>query len=220
MTLPRTEVGTGLLTELASFEELLRTLADDELDVPTRCEGWTVRDVAAHVVGTHADIAAGRLDGLGTPEVTQREVEERQGRSADELADELAGARKVAADVLATFDDAAWEGPSPGTYDGTLGSAVEALWYDAFVHADDIRAALWRPTVLGPGLKASVAHIAELLDKKGWGPATLALDGQPRYDVNGGGREITGDAWQFVLAAVGRIDPAPLGLDETVNVYA
>jgi hypothetical protein len=31
----------------------------------TRCEGWTVGDVAAHLVGTMAGIAAGRLAATG-----------------------------------------------------------------------------------------------------------------------------------------------------------
>ena len=30
---------------------------------------------------------------------------------------------------------------------------------------------------------------------------------------------MTGDPLAFVLAATGHADPAPLGLDETVNIY-
>ena len=58
-----------------------------------------------------ADVAAGRLDGLGTPEVTAREVDERAGRSPGELADECAEVRKAAAGLLPMFDDDAWAAP-------------------------------------------------------------------------------------------------------------
>lgn len=33
------------------FAELLATVSDDEWDLPTDCVGWTVRDMAGHVVG-------------------------------------------------------------------------------------------------------------------------------------------------------------------------
>ncbi len=218
MTLPREEVVPGLLEELAEFEALVRLLGESELAAPSRCTGWSAGDVAGHVIGQTADITAGRFDGLGTPEVTARQVEERRGRSAAELADELAAATKIAADILASFDDAAWDGPSP-TGAGTLGDGVESLWFDAWLHADDIRAAIGRPTQPGPALRASVSHIASQLTEQGWRPATLSLDGMEEFVVAGGGPAVTGDSVQFVLVATGRADPGTLGLEETVNIY-
>ena len=47
-----------------------------------------------------ADVAALRLEGLGTPEVTARQVAERRGRSPGELADELGATIKATADLL------------------------------------------------------------------------------------------------------------------------
>src|SRR5438270_834927 len=138
MALPRDQVADGLLAELDRFERLIRPLDDDQWTTPSRCDGWTVGDVARHVVGSMADVAAGQLDGLGTPEVTAREVAERAGRSAAELADECAEVRKAAAGLLPLFDDESWAAASPGGYDGTLGDGVEALWYDPWLHADDI----------------------------------------------------------------------------------
>jgi uncharacterized protein (TIGR03083 family) len=219
MTLPRDDVSDGLVTELDSFERLVRTLDDTEWAKPSRCDGWTVAGVASHVVGTMADVAAGRLDGLGTPEVTEREVAERAGRSPAQLADECAEVREASKGLLGVFDDDAWAATAPGGYEGSLGDGVEALWYDTFLHADDIRDAIGRPTEITDGLRASLSHLAFELTKRGWGPATLAFDGLPRFDISGGGADITGDAFEFVLAATGRIDPAKLGYDETVNVY-
>jgi uncharacterized protein (TIGR03083 family) len=218
MTLPREEVVPGLLAEFADFEALVRSLDESELAAPSRCTGWSAGDVAGHVIGQTADITAGRFDGLGTPEVTARQVEERRGRTPAELADELAAAIKVAADILASFDDAAWMGPSPSGA-GTLGAGVETLWFDAWLHADDIRAATGRPTEPGPGVRASISHIAQQLTEQGWRPATLSLDGMEELVVAGGGPPVTGDSVEFVLVATGRADPLAFGLDETVNIY-
>ena len=218
MTLPREEIVAGLPAELDEFAALVRSLDGSELRMPSRCAGWTAGDVAAHVIGQMADVTAGRFDGLGTPEVTARQVEERRGNSGAELADELAAARKAAVDLLAVFDDAAWQGPSPAG-GGTLGDGVEALWFDAGLHADDIRDAVGRPSELAADVRPAVSHLAQVLTEQGWRPATLALDGLPEFPVSGGGPAITGDPVPFVLAATGRGDPAALGLDETVNVY-
>jgi uncharacterized protein (TIGR03083 family) len=203
-----------------SFADLVRPLSPGAWETPTRCEGWRVADVAAHVVGQLTDVINLRLEGLGTAEVTARQVDERRGRSPAELADELAQSAKAGADIVASFDDAAWEGPAPGGVAGTLGFGIEALWYDAFLHADDIRAALGRESVLGDGLLVSLSHLGQILSDQGWGPATLSFTGIGEFPVRGGGgRTVSGDPLAFVLAATGRSDPGALGLDESVNVY-
>lgn len=202
MALPRQIVSDGLLDELDRFGDLVRDLTDEEWRTPTRCTGWTVADVAAHLIGTITDVNAGRLDGLGTPEVTQREVEERRGLAPKQLADECAEGRAAAAALLASFDDAAWDGPAPGGYDGTLGDGVEAIWYDAYLHADDIRAALGRPSEYGPGLPAAVSHVLHHLVMLDWGG-----------DVPDG----DADAHEFVLVATGRKTG---GADGPPNIYA
>ena len=220
MPLSREVAVPGMLDEYQAFGELLLTLSDKEWQQPTRCEGWTVADVAAHVVGQLTDVVTGKLEGLGTPEVTIREVEERRGRTAAELVEELAASGKLGADIAAGFDDAAWNGPIPTGGPGTLGTGIEALWADAYIHGDDIRQAIGREPARTDGLRGSVSHYAEVLGEQGWGPATLALDGLEEFAVGSGGdRRITGDAHEFILVATGRADPAAFGLDETVNVY-
>ena len=220
MALPREEVVQGFIDELGRFEQLLRSIDEKEWRTPSRCEGWTVGDVAAHVTGQLADVVNGRFDGLGTAEVTQREVDERKDRTPAEMADELAEVTKLGTDVVNALDDAAWAGPSPAG-GGTLGDGVEALYFDAWMHADDIRAALGRPTEPGPALRASVSHIAFLLSEKGWGPATIAVDGLEEFPVSGGGgQRITGDTVEFVLAASGRIPADKIGQEPSINVFA
>lgn len=220
MTLERATVLAGIPVELWAFGDLVRSLDVYRLGSPTRCAGWTVADVAGHVVGAMVDITEGRLEGQGTPEVTERQAKERAGHSARDLADELTRATPMVTALVGSLPEAAWDGPSMTDARYTLGFAVEAIWYDAYLHGDDIRAAIGAPSLRGPGLRCAVHHIAGYLERRGWGPATLALDGIERVHVGGGGTEIVGDPLEFVLAATGRGDPASLGLDRTVNVYA
>ena len=70
MTLLRVEVENGVLDELYNLSGLVQPLTADELASVTRCEGWTVGDVAGHVCGTLGRISRGDLEGLASPEVT------------------------------------------------------------------------------------------------------------------------------------------------------
>jgi uncharacterized protein (TIGR03083 family) len=206
MTLSRTEISDGLVDELRDFEQLVRSLSPTELDTPSRCEGWTVGDVARHVIGSMADVTAGRLDGLGTPEMTAREVAERAGHGATELADECATVTTAAAGLLSVFDDTAWAGSAGGGYEGTLGQGVEALWYDTWLHGDDIRSAIGRPSEAGNGMRAALSHVEFELRKRDCAVDVPALD-----DPN---------AFAFILAATGRVDAASFGADAPVDIYA
>ncbi len=206
MALPRSEVSDGLLEELDRFEALLRTIDAAEWERPSRCAGWTVGDVARHTVGGIADVVTGQLDGLGTPEVTAREVSERAGRSAEALADECAEVRKGAAGLLPLFDDEAWAATAPGGYEGTLGDGVEALWYDTWMHHDDIRAALGRAPELGNGVPGALSHIRFELAKRGWHGAMPSTG--------------DADAYAFLMVATGRADASTYAGETPLNVYA
>jgi len=213
-TLPRTEVSQGLVKEYEAFAALVASLDDAEWATPLRCDGFDVRDVAGHVIGLAEDTAAGKPGSRNAEE----EAASVRGDAPAQAAARLTTALGPITALLDAADDAMWEAPV-GVADLTLGQGVLLLWYDAYVHADDIRAAIGRPSERGDGLGASVAYLAAELTKRGYGPATLALDGMPVYDV-GGGPEIGGDAHAFVLAATGRVDPATIGLDPSVNIYA
>jgi uncharacterized protein (TIGR03083 family) len=220
MTLSRTVVVPGMAAEYQNFVGLLRGLSDEEWQTPSRCEGWRVADVAAHVVGQLTDVTSFRLEGLGTAEVTKRQVEERRGKSPGILADELQGAAETAGALVAAFDDDAWIVEGPQGNGTTLGFGIESLWFDTFLHADDIRAAIAQPTVTGAGLLPSVSHITQVLTDQGWGPATLKLEGVDEFPVSGGGGDlITGDPMTFILVSTGRTPASIMGLDDTVNIY-
>ena len=220
MTLDRSTVLGGIPDELRAFGELVGSVSVEGLDTPSRCAGWSVADIAGHVVGTAVDITQGRLQGLGTVAVTQRQADERAGRSAQELTDELASAGPLVSGLLASLPEEAWEDPAPNDPNYTLGFAIESIWYDAYLHGDDIRNALGLPSARGGGLRTAVHHVAGYLEHQAWGPATLVLNGIERIQIGGGGTEIIGDPLEFVLAATGRLEPSALGLDPTIDVYA
>jgi uncharacterized protein (TIGR03083 family) len=201
MALPRNVVIDGLSASAANLEGLLRSLDQAEWDKESRCDGWTVGDVARHCVGSLSSALAGNTDGLGSPEVTQQEVDERAGRSATELADECAEVARTAVALAPAFDDALWVSPAPGGYEGTFGDGVEALWADFWFHSDDIRAAIGREPVADEGLPGAVSHVTFELGKRGW---TGDVPDTPDAQI------------PWLLAATGR---AP-ALDGLINIYA
>ncbi|NKY97204.1 maleylpyruvate isomerase family mycothiol-dependent enzyme [Nocardiopsis alborubida] len=219
LVLPRTEVLEGIESSLTRFVGLVDSLSEQEWTAPTRCEGWQVRDVAGHVAGLFADVAVGRMRGQGLPEVTARQAAERHDRTPAEVAGELARAGRLCLRVLDGYDDDAWAARAPGGFPGPLRRAVLVLWYELYLHADDVRHALRRSSEHGPGLRASVVHVAETLGLWGWGPATLKLTDLEELPIRGGGPEVTGEPLDFLLTATGRRAPELMGLDKNVNVY-
>lgn len=217
--LPRTEVIAGIAESCGHFVRLLRSLGDAEWTTPSRCTGWQVRDVCGHVAGLFSDVAVGRMEGQGLPEVTAGQATDRRGRPPGKVAKELERAGRLCGTLLDGFTDEAWLGRAPGGFPGPLRRAVLVLWYELYVHGDDVLSAIGREPDRGGGLRASVVHVAETLGLWGWGPATLALDGIETLDIRGGGDLVDGDPRDFLLAATGRMNPAPLGLDDRVNIY-
>lgn len=212
-----------LAAEIDRFAQLLRALPASAWSRPTRCEGWTVHDVCAHVAGQLNDIADGRLADLGSDAATARQVAERRSAAPEVLVDELERAAAAVTAALERLDDTTWSSPSAMDVGATLGQDIEALVSDTYVHADDVLAAVGEPPDRGRGLRIAAAHLADLLDRRGWGTAVLAgddrvelvrgLDGEPAR------AQVSVDLHDFVLAATGRSDPSALGLDSTLNTY-
>jgi uncharacterized protein (TIGR03083 family) len=221
MTLARSVVVPGLIAQYDSFAELLEGLSPEEWEEQTRCAGWRVADVAAHVVGQLTDVTALRLDGLGTPEVTARQVDERRGRTMIDLAEELRTSAKAAAELAEGFDEDAFNAEGPQGNGQTLGYGLEALWFDTYLHGDDILNALGLRTTSTSGFAPSVSHITDTLTQEGAKPATVRLSGLDEFRVSGGdsGRLIEGDPMEFILVSTGRADPASMGLEPEINIY-
>ncbi|OBK90569.1 maleylpyruvate isomerase family mycothiol-dependent enzyme [Mycolicibacter sinensis] len=212
--LTRERTTTGLLREYRSFADLLATLDMSMWARATRCAGWQVRDVAAHVVGQAIDTVTGAS---GTRSAEEQAASLR-AESPLSLAAQMREIIQSAARLVAAFDDDIWARPSPlpGL---TVGRAIHALLMDAYVHADDIRDAIKVPSDFGEGLSDSLDFVLDVLSHD---PITAADSCLVRllaipaaaFASDGGI-----DGHEFLLAATGRRDPRMLGLPETVNFF-
>jgi uncharacterized protein (TIGR03083 family) len=221
LTPTRAETIEGVVHQYEELAALVASLTDAEWATPSRCEGFDVRDVAGHVIGLAEDIAAGR-PGSRTPEQEAASVrDDPPARAAGRLTTALGTIREI----LARLDrDEVWDGPSP-LPDLTMAEAILTVWYDTYVHTDDIRVAIGRSPVSGPGERASVARLVAELNRRGFGPARIelvdtALPAIELGPVDGSTPTARMRAHEFILAATGRLDAAPLGLDPAVNIYA
>lgn len=113
----------------ARLTALVKELSEDQLALPVPgCPAWQVRDVVAHVAGNTADATTGNIEGVATDPWTARQVEERKGRSLDEL---LAEWEQHGPTFEALLDDA-----------GILGDMAVI---DLATHEQDVRGAVGRP---------------------------------------------------------------------------
>ena len=146
--------------------------AQADLVVPATPD-WRVQDLVAHVVGVTADVAAGRLDGAGSDPWTAVQVEQRRGRSMDDLLEE-------------------WRSGAPEFEVAMLASdpvrAAQAV-FDATTHEHDLRGALQQPG----------ARDSEGVDV-GWGWAT-AIVGQLRDGYGAGAIRLSTEHGDEVLGS-------------------
>jgi uncharacterized protein (TIGR03083 family) len=222
MHLTRTETIEGVANEYSDFANLVSGLDESEWAKASRCDGFDVRDVAGHVIGLAEDVAAG----VPGSRKAEEEAASVRGDAPAVAADRLRTVVEQLRAMTAAFDnDDVWNGPS-GVPDLTMGEGVLTLWFDTYVHADDIRAAIGRDPVVGTGQRAALAYLEAELGRRRWGPARLEFKGKDEAfgtvevgDVTATTLTHIVDAHEFVLAATGRLDAAKLGLDADVNIY-
>lgn len=212
--LTRERTTAGLLREYRSFADLLATLDMSMWVRATRCAGWQVRDVAAHVVGQAIDTVTGAS---GTRSAEEQAASLR-AESPLSLAAQMREIVQSAARLVAAFDDDIWARPSPLPR-LTVGRAIHALLMDAYVHADDIRDAIDQPSDLGDGLSDSVDFVLDALSRDPIAAADPCLVRLLALPAGAFTKESGTDAHEFLLAATGRRDPRKLGLPETVNIF-
>jgi uncharacterized protein (TIGR03083 family) len=212
--LDRARTITGLLDEYGSFAELIGALNGSDWTRETRCTGWQVRDVAGHVVGQAVDTVSGTI-GTRTPDEQAAAL---RGESPTALAARLHTAMDSIARLATAFDDAAWSAPSP-VPGLTLGQGVHALLSDAYVHGDDVRAALGLPFEAGPGLGASLDFVLGALLRDDAAAAEPAVARLLEVSVEQFPRQTGMAVHEFLLAATGRGDPARLRLPDSVNIF-
>jgi hypothetical protein len=165
-------------------------------------------------VGQAADTVNGTI-GNRTPDDQAAAL---RGESPTALAARLREAMDSLAGLATVFDDAVWSAPSP-VPGLTIGQGVHALLNDAYVHADDVRAALGMPFDAGPGLQASLDFVLGALQRDDVAAADPAVARLLGVSSEGFEQETGMTAHDFLLAATGRCDPARLGLSGSVNIY-
>jgi uncharacterized protein (TIGR03083 family) len=229
-----------LKTERDTLVSYLKGLSESDWNKGSLCEGWTVRDVVSHLVGNAADLAAQNVEGVGTVEYNQRQVDERTHTSIYELLSEWDEQGPAYEAGIAALPKEMWEADYPPW--GTVGEALERMLEDIWVHRQDIRLALGDDVDAGPGIGA-VVHVSAFelpvrSKEKNVPLGTVDLDlGEHSTSVpigDGPDLKISGDAATYALVATGRIsldeavssgkltfDQAPpAGFDKVVNIYA
>jgi uncharacterized protein (TIGR03083 family) len=210
----RDQTITGLIHEYRSFAQLVGALSGADWTRQTRCTRWQVRDVAAHVVGQAVDTVSGTI-GSRTPDDQAAAL---RNESAAALAAQLRAALTSISRLATVLDDAAWSAPSP-VAGFTLGQGTHALLQDAYLHGDDIRDALGLPFDAGPGLHASLDFVLGALLRDEAARAEPAVASLLAVEAEHFTRQTGMAAYDFLLAATGRRDPAPLRLPKSVNIF-
>jgi uncharacterized protein (TIGR03083 family) len=119
-----TKAARLLLMEAAAIEPILLSVDSAAFDLPTVCDGWSVRDVVAHCGAALTRTASGDLHQF-TQADNQADVDARRDRPVDEVISELIDGYLAAA---ASIDRA----------DGRLDGIALGEW----IHGGDIRDAL------------------------------------------------------------------------------
>jgi uncharacterized protein (TIGR03083 family) len=167
------------------FAAMLAELSDDQWRAPSRCAGWSVQDVVAHLVGVNAFWRASIVAGLaGTPTriltgfdpvaTPQLMIEPMRVLAPLDVLAQLIASNDALLEVVEGLDAKGWtalaESP-PGHLPIRL-IAQHALW-DAWIHErdvalplgiatevvpDEVRSALRYAAALSPGFAVSVGE--------------------------------------------------------------
>ena len=186
----------ALLRQRQRLAATLESLSDDEWAAPSRCEDWTVQDVATHLVSVNGFWHYSILSGLAgeptrllvgfDPKATPAALVEAAGAQtpAETLA-QLIASSEALCEVVEGLDEAGWDtvAETPVGLIPVRLLALHALW-DCWVHERDIALPLGRPAVEEPD------------------------------EVMGGLQYVAGLGPAFVVAA-GRATPATLVLETT-----
>src|SRR5205809_12738 len=164
MNVTQKELAAAMRDERERLVRYLESVPETAWDKPSLCEGWTVKDLVAHLVGNAADMVAQKFDGAGSPEYNQRQLDERAGHSAAELLAEWAEQGPAFEAGIEILDDNFWN--TPYLEFGTVGEALQRLVEDIWVHGQDIRIPLGDSPTAGPGLDATLDCIARELPKR------------------------------------------------------
>ena len=153
---------------------------------------WTVLDVFAHVTGVAADNSIGRIEGAPLEPWTQRQVDERRGRTPVEIESEWSAL-----------------GPTVEAMLEASGPALSAMVMDVVMHHCDVMGALGIQAPRGDeGLRLCLRAanaIAPRIDAAGLPSLHIRTTGLDRVLGTGdAGISVSGDSYEIVRALFGR----------------
>jgi uncharacterized protein (TIGR03083 family) len=212
-------------TEYERLVALLRTLPPDDWGRPTPCEGWTVQDIVAHLVGA-AEANASVPENLrqlvrgarparrkGRPVVdgvNDVQIADRRHLTPEQLVDRLeaVAARAIRGRRRTPGPLRRFAVPSPVDGKLTLGHLVDVVYTrDQWMHRVDLSRATDRELTLTPDHDARiVADVAAEWARHHGEPVALELTGPAggSYRAGSGGPRLRLDAVDFCLAVSGR----------------
>ena len=200
------EPSVPLLRQRRRLSTFLAALDTEGWSAPSRCEGWSVQDVIAHLVGTNQFWAVSMASGLaGSPTrilaafdpvaTPARMVDDVRALSPAEVLDQFAQTTEAMANVLSGLDGDAWStvAEAPPGHVALRAVALHALW-DAWIHERDVVLPLGgSPVEEVDEVECSLRYVAAL------GPALSAAGGSTRCGTLG--IETTDPDLQMVVEA-------------------
>ncbi len=192
-------VAEPLIRQRQRMVAVLDGLTDDEWSHPSRCDGWSARDVAVHLASTNAfwefSIRSG-IDGAPTeilasfdPVASPAQMVAGSAMTTDEVVESFATSTASLVDLLGGLTAADWEASAEAPPGHVSVSAVahHALW-DSWIHERDILVPIGRtPDEVADEVMSGLRYVAGLT------PA-LALNGgasgSSAFDVSGSDPDI------------------------------
>ena len=181
------DVSVPLLRQRRRLGDFLATLDDADWATPSRCEGWSVQDVIAHLIGTNQYWGVSIHQGLkGEPTrylagfdpvaTPAQMVDGLRALSPADVLEQYRASVAQLSDVFAELDDAQWEmlAEAPPGHIAIRAVALHALW-DAWTHERDVCLPLGTIPPAEPDEIAGCLYYCAAI-----GPALAATQGSTR----------------------------------------
>ncbi|MGO4257647.1 maleylpyruvate isomerase family mycothiol-dependent enzyme [Marmoricola sp. RAF53] len=212
---------------IAEFVALAREIPEDQWDLPTDLDGWSVRDNVAHTAHLEAVLAGAPEETVEVAEAphikdlgglyTEQGVLARRGRGLPELADEI---ETAAATRLAELradpptDGAAAPPRTPAGIGWNNDTLLNNRPLDVWMHEQDVRRATGRPGGYdAPAADHTLARLGRALPMVLGKRVAPAAGTSVRLDVTG-----TAHSWSVLIGDDGRATAVEQLADPTVLI--